>query len=176
VTVLGRRHARGGRHQARRGGALLFFLLVALPLVVFGSVLAVDVTRVVMTQRQMSNATEAAARAGAQQFQANSRHLDIGRSVTTARSALSRSETIRATSATIDHSRVTVQVTNNPYGSQRVTVHAPYQVDGLVFTPLLSLLLGQGVGVGHMELTATRLADVCVPGEYLPTAGSCTRP
>jgi hypothetical protein len=50
-----------------------------------------------------------------------------------------------------------------------------YTPPGLVFLPALEAMLGpEGFASGTVEVA--RSADVCVPGQYGPTRGYCTRP
>lgn len=54
--------------RRRRGGALLMFLCVALPVVLLAASLAVDTARIITTRRKAAQVADAAALAGAQQL------------------------------------------------------------------------------------------------------------
>ena len=161
-----------------RGAAMLWFILVALPMLAFGSALAVDISRLIVSAREASNATEAAAVAGAQQYQPNTFRLDPGKVAPKVGESLAQSVSSGAMRSPV--TSVTAVVTDNGYGpvgrgTQRVTVTTRYVVDDLVFLPLLGLMTG-GSYNNSQELQMTRSADVCLPGQYGPTGGSCTRP
>jgi Flp pilus assembly protein TadG len=160
----------------------LWFILVALPLLAFGSALAVDVTRLIVSAREASNATEAAAVAGAQQYRQNTFRLDLGAVGPKVQQSMDQSVSSRSMRSEV--LSVSSVVSDNGFGpagrgTQRVTVTTDYRVDGLVFLPLLGLLVGQS-GSGNYDssevLSVSRSADVCLPGQYSPTGGSCTRP
>lgn len=162
----------------RRGAAFLFFLLVALPLMTFGSVLAIDVTRMIVAAREASNVTEAAAVAGAQQFRPNYWSLDTARARQMAESSVdfSTQPDVGAMNSEVNRRVAVVSRPNSSYEGERVTVTVDYTVRGLVFMPLLSLLTSSDNDATSMEFSVTRSADVCIPGRYDPTGGSCVRP
>ena len=169
--------------------------MVALPLVFLGSALAVDVTRLIVTARQVSNATEAAAVAGAQQFRRTpvtpcptatcyqySLDLNQGASDRVARETMREAVRWRAVTASTRPGDTSVRIFDNPSGTERVEVTVNYRVTGLTFVPVVNYLLGETAS-RDVSLTAVRYADVCASRDvnaatkrYAPTEGNCTRP
>jgi len=69
----------------------------------------------------------------------------------------------------------TLSSKGTPSKVQRATAVVSYQAPGLVFLPALERMIG-GQGVDPGTVTVVRSADVCVPDQYAPTGGFCTRP
>lgn len=153
---------------------MLFFVMVALPLLLVGGMLAGDISFMVKTNREVSNATEAAAVAGAFQFQGGSTLLDRNRSRAAAQSLMARAEANGSVRVATD---VNVDFEVNPYGSERVIVTTTYTLRPYGFYAALDAFFGTGDD-GARTYTVVRTADVCIPGVagYTPTGGSCTRP
>lgn len=155
----------------------MWFLLVALPLVTFGSVLAVDITKMVVSAREASNVTEAAAVAGAQQLQQNTWVLDREAAVRVAERTVHYAEDVRAMRSRVVGAAASVSRPHGDYAGERVTVTVDYEVRGLVFMPLLRALTRNTDDYDDASrFTVTRTADVCIPGRYDLTGGSCVRP
>lgn len=184
---------RGGGRLPNRAATLLFFLIIALPLLFFSAGLAVDATKIIVAARQTSNAAEASAVAGAQQFTeipapqgscgttSKCSYYTLSLDKTSARSvslaAVTKALAVRA----IKNADATgVVISNNIYGTERVAVTIKYSVPNLVFLPVINALLGGGSSSKNsVVLVVTRYADVCQStsnAEYVPTAGFCTRP
>lgn len=153
--------------------ALILFITMGMTCTMFGAMLAIDMTRIIIVARQASNAAEAAAVAGAQQYQPGRIALESGRARNVARESLIRSHAVGAVDAEMV-STPQVVVSSNSYGSERVTVTYRYEIPGLVILPVLNAITDSDTGLGTFEVT--READVCVPGQYTPTGGSCVRP
>lgn len=154
---------------------MLFFVMIALPLLLLGSMLAGDVTYIVKTHREVSNATEAAAVAGAFQFQPGSTLLVRTGSDSYSAAAhrlLERAQENRTVNVDIE---ADVDIEVNPYGGERVIVTSTYTLRPYGFYAALNAFFG-GDDNGVRTYTVVRTADVCIPGVYSPTGGSCTRP
>lgn len=165
---------RRARRDRRRAAALLWFLIVALPLMYLGMALAVDVARIVMVSGQAANVAEASAVAGAFQFRTGTATLDrtAARNVGMTLAQLSYSGgNVNGSLASVPD----VRVLSNSYGTERVTVTVRTSVDTVLLGTVLNLLSGDP-GATTITLSATRSADVCIPNRYTPTAGYCARP
>lgn len=181
------------RRRGRRGAAMLWFLLIALPILLLSAGLATEVTRVIIANRQVSNATEAAAVAGAQQFryvditpcayQPCRRYtldLDVPRAqlyaAYTILNGAKKDDGFNTMSSATQISVSTPQVL--PFGGvQQVSVSTSYTVKGLVFLTAAARLLGDTApNVGRY--TVTRTATVCASSKPVAnsTNGFCTRP
>lgn len=166
----------GGRVRRRAGALFVWFMTVGLLIMSFGFFLAMDATRMIVAARQMSNATEAAAVAGAQQFQQGRFALDTARADTAAKASIRKAVDERSVLSNV-HGDAHVTVSPIPgYSGQRVRVSVDYSIDGLVMMPVVHYLTGSGKSENSVTYTMVREADVCLPGQYTPTGGSCVRP
>lgn len=154
---------------------MLFFVMIALPMLLLGSTLAGDITYMVKTNREVSNATEAAAVAGAFQFQPGSTLLvrtGANSYNAAAQRLIAEAESNGSVSVDID---ATVDIEVNPYGGERVIVTSTYTLRPFGFYAALEAFFG-GDDAGGRTYTVVRTADVCIPGVYSPTGGACARP
>jgi Flp pilus assembly protein TadG len=163
----------------RRGAAILWFLVVAWPIFVFGGALALDFSRIITVSRQMSNVTESAALAGAQEFQ----RTPCGAGCVYYETYLNKDQARNATGAYLERAKTLLAPSNNipsdfttdvavTAGDQPtvVTVTTRYTVDGLLFSRFF--------GQGDFEGVVTKQAFVCNTQSPVlgPTDGNCTRP
>jgi Flp pilus assembly protein TadG len=153
---------------------MLFFIMFAFPLLLLGGLLAGDVSQMITTSREVSNATEAAAVAGAFQFQGSSTLVDPNAARTAASNLIAQAESNGSIGVTIDS--VSTIVEPNGFGSERVTVTTTYRLETFGFINMFNAFFGNDTE--ETTYTVTRTADVCIPGVsgYTPTGGSCTRP
>lgn len=155
---------RGGAGQRRRRGVgFVWFLLVGMPVLLFAVAMAADMSRLYVASRQAGLVAEASAVAGAFEQTPGHATIDPGRAYSAAMDTVVANRSAGAMSAGVMTGPAQVVST-----SHSVTVTVNYRVDGLV--------VAQFFGATPHALAATRTADVCVPGAYLPTGGSCTRP
>lgn len=178
----------GFSRRARRGVAFIYFSLLAIPSFFFGAGLACDFTRIIIANRQMSNASQAAALAGAEQFQKDTNGLNkqaaINAAVDTFCRAMSdggvRYSTPSGSSTpcigvSMRTAPITVTVTNasgGPTGPLTlVTVTANYKINGLTFTSWFT-------GSHSMQpKPIVHTARVCIPNDPTgPTHGMCAGP
>jgi Flp pilus assembly protein TadG len=161
------------RRQGARGATFLFFLMVAMPLLAFGAMLSVDFTKVLVLTREMSNATGAAALAGAQQYQPNTTVLNRSAAVSEAGALLTQAETTQAVKGRLVDKQISVNAART-----EVTVTATYEVRDLAVLPVVAALFGVDDAV--VSHTVTRIATVCVPDQVrtgeAARLSSCSRP
>ncbi len=159
--------------RPQRGGAILFFILFAWPLVFLSGALAGDSTRIISEARSVSNATEAAAVAGVQQYLPNSARVNPATYNAAVRGLIDTS--VENGSLEVEVISVSSRLYNNGYGGDRVSVTVGYRIPDLLFSEILSALTGsRAFGT---EYSVTRSADICVPGQAAgATGGNCIRP
>jgi hypothetical protein len=159
--------------RARRGGAILFFILFAWPLVFLSGALAGDATRIISENRSVSNAVESAAVAGVQQYLPNSSRVNSSTYNTAVNRLIDTS--VENGSLEVDVVSVNSRLYSNEYGGDRVSVTLTYTIPDLLFSELLSALTGsRAFGT---QYSVTRSADICVPGQTAgATGGNCVRP
>jgi Flp pilus assembly protein TadG len=147
--------------------------MVAMPLLSFGAMLAVDFTKVLVLTREMSNATGAAALAGAQQYAPNSTKLEPNRATAQAIELLVKAQADGAIKGALTDRTVTVN-----QDLSQVSVRATYEIRDLALLPLVASLFGADGGV--VRHTVTRTATVCIPDEERTGEAArlqtCTRP
>jgi hypothetical protein len=148
----------------------MFFVLVALPILMFAMAWGIDATRVFIAQRQAARAAEAAAVAGAFQFKTNSVELNGAEARKAVEESVKEWEEFGAlkmlSNLEID------EVTISPYNGrpQTVTVKLKYNIGGMLFAGFFA----QRDGV---DADVVRSATVCVPGDTAGvTQGFCKRP
>lgn len=170
------------RHSRRRRAAgFIWFLLVALPFLLFASVLAVDTTEAIIAHQEVTNLAQAAALAGSEQYVAGQTYLNAAQAQTAADQtwAMGRGHTLSSLQAAplvLPGANVTVTALSQSGSSQptEVQVTVRYKVRGLIFTLLLTHLLG--ASTISPVYTAQGSAFVCVPNSPGPTGGFCTQP
>lgn len=178
---------RTGRAAVRRrmaiGATFLWFGLIGMPALFFGAAMAVDFTRIIIAGREMHNALQAAALAGAYQFQDFSNGGDPTKvDATGARLAAHQTLAVAVQSGELHLTTMTVgQAEQVPVtltsGGTSVVVRTTYSVDGLVFSDLLANIFGSGRGAANSGYQATATAFVCDPAVRTgPTQGFCVRP
>lgn len=154
-----------GRVRVRRGVGFLFFSLVALPCILLALVLSFDATRAYLSAREARNAATESAIAGSYQFQENTFTLNQPQARSEASATLAEAQRVGA----MKHvSNIRPQVVTS---ATSVTVTVTFGLRGL--SPLGALVSNVAFG-GDFTVSAT--ADICTPGSYGPTGGSCTRP
>jgi hypothetical protein len=157
----------------------IWFLLFALPVIVLGATLAVDMMLAITASREVSNAAEAAATAGAQQYDgAGTWRLDPAESARAVERSLDNAVAVGAIRKS-DISEVTSRVEPTPGGSgETVVVDVNYRVQGLSFIRLASLIFlsDEDRNESFADMTMQRSADVCIPGDHASTDGACQRP
>lgn len=159
---------------------IIWFLGITLPTAFFGGILAVDVSKILIEHRKVSNAVEAAALAGAAQLEPNTYTIDTDEASEKVRYMLDEAQ-IGAVPVFKSRPTATNVSFEDAYpgdgrtGVTRVTVRVDYDMD-LIFYPLLQAVLGDSPDKTG-SYSVTRSADVCIPGEYgLTVDSSCTRP
>jgi Flp pilus assembly protein TadG len=134
-------------------------MLVGIPLLFIGAGMAVDFTRVVVAARQVSNATEASALAGAFQFQPGKAQLDLPQARSIALDTYTRAQQAgQMPLASNQSTAVSASAT-------QVTVTTTYDVPALGFLHYF--------GVQFHGLQISRTAYVCLAGT---TSSECARP
>lgn len=177
------------RRNVLRGATFVYFALIAIPVMWFGSAMAVDFTRIVIAHRQVANATQAAALAGAQQFVVDAAEIDPEKSRVAAREtycvavAAGQLPMVQArgtsSSCVRGEGRVALTVTpiasgTSPTGTptyMQVEVTSRYRVTGLLFGSFF------GAKSTYDADPVTRSAAICLPGVATgPTNGFCAKP
>lgn len=156
---------RASRRQ-RRAVATLYFVLIGLPFLFFGGGLAVDFTRYVVGARQVSNAAEAAAQAGALQFRDFEIAIDESQGRAMALEAFNHSVAAGQTRIAI----INDVYSEVDYSGTTVSVTVTYQIPTLGF---LNLFLP---GAGAESLVVFRQAELCLADQTVYTSGYCARP
>lgn len=175
------------RRSLARGVALTYFALIGMPTLFFAAGIAVDFTRIIVSARQVANATQAAALAGAAQFTPNAASIDRSRAITAATQtfcaargsgALSLSQNGSGASRACtgrfagQSATITVSPFSAPDGAAvGVDVTARYRVNDLLFSGLFTS------SDTTDTLSTTRRATLCIPGVVSgPTNGYCAHP
>ena len=168
------------RARIAAGATFLYFGLIGLPALFFGSAMAVDFTRIIVAAREMHNAAEASALAGAYQFSTvgDPTTLDPAQAKSAAQDTLctaARAGQLHLTTFTCaDAQSMTPRLSAD---RTTVTVTVNYAVDGLIFVDTLSSMFGDDRGdtLGGYQVSAK--AFVCNPAAANgPTQGYCVRP
>lgn len=156
----------------KRGAVLLLFVMFAFPIIWFAGTLAVDVTHILIAQRQAAALAEAGAVAGATSWDnSGTVRLDVAKATSVALETVTLSKQYGA-AAQVKLTNTTVSVSNSPT-SPTVEVTVSYNVDNLVFLPVVDRLLN----TRNVQGSVTRAANVCVPGANTHTySGICERP
>jgi Flp pilus assembly protein TadG len=162
--------------RGARGVAFLWFLLIGMPLMFFGTAMGVDFTRIVLGHREVATATHAAALAAAYQFTPGEATIDKDAAHAAAVETMCTASRERvmhvATPPTEAPSCVgggQVSVTTRFPTVSSVEVTSQYHVAGL--------LLMSYFGYGDSVQSVTRTAAVCDPRNASgPTGGNCARP
>lgn len=168
----------GMTHWWVRGAAFLWTVVVTVPVMFFSLGLAVDLTRMIMADRQVATAAHSSALAGAYQFVPGRATLHSGRAKSAAQETMCVTQShgglekvTAASKGRINCSgggRVSAAVTVNT-STNKVRVTSTYRVEGL--------LVLRWFGVDSRDRTVWREATVCDPRDTKgPTSGYCTRP
>ena len=163
--------------RGARGIAFLWTLLIGFPLMFLGLAMAVDFTRMVIAEREMSTATQAAALAAAYQFTPGEATIDPARAqlagVETMCVANSVGETHNASPSTSWRAAC-------PHGGQasvRVEMLSTTEVQVTSWYTVPNLLFLSYFGSSATEQKVTRSAAVCDSRDASgPTGGYCQRP
>jgi Flp pilus assembly protein TadG len=128
--------------------------------------MTVDFTRIYIAHRQVANATQAAAQAGAQQIStslsaANTPVLNQPAAQAAALDTVNRVESANAIRTVSPNPTVVISTT-----AQTITVKITYQPADLLFSNTF----------GTPTTTVTSTAFVCVPGQAGATQGYCATP
>lgn len=171
------RDSSGSLRRSARGVAFLWTIVIAMPLMFFGLSMAVDFTRIILANREVSAATYAAALAGAYEFNSGQDTINLTRASAAARETLCVSFQQGAVKDAVPGERARAACAGG--GSIAASVRLPtessvevtssYRVDGL--------LLMKYFGYSEEDTVIRRTAAVCNPSDPSgPTAGYCTRP
>jgi Flp pilus assembly protein TadG len=181
----GRLGAGGGgylRRHSRSGSVLLWFMVISLPIAFFVCSETVDLSRVYLVHREVSNAAFSAAEAGAQDITNDGVTLVLpatGANHCGSGSDPAGSDAYDVTNATwarelvVDAVPADAHVTSIAVcvaqpGDNEVAVTVNYQVRGLIFGA------NSGVNEAGANYSVTATAFVCIPGQTnLPTQGYC---
>lgn len=156
------------RLARRRGVGFLWFSLVALPFIFFAMTLSMDVTRLYLGARQVSNAADAAALAGAYQF------VDAGIGRAELNIPLAQDAARDTLRASIDAGVTrSVVVTSVRVAATDTAVAVSVDYDVRPISPLSAIFTGL---ILDGSSTITRTAEVCIPGVTYATGGLCVRP
>lgn len=138
-----------GRLRRARGAVMLYFVLIALPLCMLGFSMVGDFASSIVAHRQVSNAAESAALAGAYQFQPGTMEVNPGDAVSAALDLYNTANAENVTRmATDEHPKVTVEDDNTT-----VVVTVDYRVPWLGFA--------KWFGAGENLQTVVRSASLC---------------
>lgn len=177
----------GLRRSVARGVALTYFALIGMPTLFFGAGMAVDFTRIIISARQVSNAAQAAALAGAQQFTVNDASINVPRAVSAATETYCLAKSAGALSLSSNgtsgaracpgalagqQATIVVKPMRVPDGAAvGVDVTARYRVTDLLFAGFFT-----DPNAGP-DSSVTRTATLCIPGVATgPTNGYCAHP
>lgn len=169
------------------GVAFIYFTLLGIPVVFFGAGLAVDFTRIVVAQREVTNAVQAAALAGAEQYVPNEVAVDFPAARTAAvntycvaqSDGVMRLSTPSGPTTSCQNVGGSAAVTIEPIYSSNgsggtvvgVTVTARYTIKDLVFSNYFT-----GSRTAEAD-PIVRSATLCIPGAADgPTNGYCVHP
>lgn len=160
-----------------RGAAFLWTVVVTVPVMFFAIGLGVDLTRIIMADREVSTAVHAAALSGAYQFNLGKVTLNAGRAKSAAQETMCVTQKNGGLSKSSAATRGRVGCSGGEpvsaavvlKGSQTVRVTSTYRVEGLVML--------KWFGVSNEDRSVWREATVCDPRESSgPTSGFCARP
>jgi len=165
-----------GRRRLLRGVAFIYFALLAIPTFFFGAGMATDFTTVITANREVANAVQSAALAGAEQFIPNTSGIDPIKGpaaavqtycVAKSNDGLGMVSAVNGPGMTPYSCRggqtvyLRVQLTQAQSSAGTVyatlSVTAYYQIPNLTFSRLF------GGGSSTHPLSVTRTAQVCVP-------------
>lgn len=153
--------------RSRQAIGYVWFVLVAIPVLMFSAGMSVDLGRVVVANREAANMAQAAATAGALQYQNDTTYLNGPAAYRAAEQTWSMGSSAGALGLVSDAS---IYVSVSPYYRPRVVrVKVSYDVGGLVFLGWFEN------GSKTARLTITASAQVCVPGSTSSTGGYCAR-
>lgn len=191
------RRARCAPGRTRRAVVFLWFVLIPLPVLFLFSALAVDFTRVIAAQHEMTNVAAAGADAAAWQFADGLASLHPQRATTAASdvtcTALYYTRGVAGTGGSPSPAtgfncntggRFTARDVHVVFDDVRRGMTGDYASDGplkvtvRVYYKVDSLIFGRLFGVGDSgQLVATASASVCLPGVTDSfTGGACSRP
>lgn len=163
--------SRRRRPMTRRGSravGYIWFAIVAVPALLFSAGMSVDLGRIVVANREAANMAQAAATAGALQYQAGVAVLDSAAAQSAAHQLWAQGVAAGSLGLVSDAS---IQVSVTPvYDPNTVTVTVHYDVGGLVFLGWFRN------GSKTASLTTSATAHICVPGATSFSSGYCARP
>jgi Flp pilus assembly protein TadG len=148
---------------------MLWFVLIQMPVLMLSLTMTVDYTRIYLAHRQVTNAAQAAAQAGAQQIAPGTSTLvQSGASSATAvaQATFNQAEAVNAIPV------AAIKSVNYSATTTTITVTVVYQPAGL-----MGIVLVQGHVLTAPTTTVTATAFVCVPGQSGgATQGFCATP
>lgn len=153
--------------RRRKGASLIWFLVVMVPVMFFVCAITVDLARMYVAHRSVTDAAIAAAQAGAEQFTTGG-SLRTGASTTAAVETFRKELAVNAIPGGIDI--VSMRVAS-ARASTTVTVTIRYRMTDMIFTSFFG-----GTGAASHVFTANAQAYICRPGQAGPTAGYCQAP
>lgn len=164
-----------------RGATMVWFMLFTLPLLLFSAALAIDVSRILIHDRQMTTVAEAAALAASQQYQPQTARLNTTYAHNQAEQlvhhAFAHDVTAPGVGQTNQAPITTFDDLDGDGAPDQVTVEVPYRIDHLQLLAVLSVFTGTETTDGSMSATATSTAFICDPTNFDgATNGLCERP
>lgn len=173
----------GAARRTRRAVGFLWFCIVTIPVLFFSAGLAVDFTKIIVADREARNLVDAAATAGAYQFQPGKPWLHPTNAKKAAEDLWKwgtdhpsmNSNQNAAPMLTLIEGKTVPKVTFNPVkpgqtGPTQITVTVEYQVNDLMF---IKYFTSESTLVGNASATAF-VCNPSVTTDY--TAGYCIRP
>lgn len=194
------------RHErrTRRGSVMLFFAMVAVPMMLLASAIGIDVTRIVIAHRQLAVATSSAALAGAWTFDTTSsrRQLDTAKATANAYATYcqnvadvltvaqpstgthpSSADNCRDLSAGVngavngDQLGANVTITGTSTAENAVTVTASADVNDLVLLGFLMSLTDSNARGTSVRISTSSVSYTCNSDtDTGEQQGNCSRP
>jgi Flp pilus assembly protein TadG len=169
-------------HDHPRAAVFVWFLTVSVPLLLLGSMFAIDFSTILIARNEVQLAAESAALAGASEAQIETQTQAVGTIsyLNAAQAAAIAKETMTAEDgahsmphAVINPNGVAVTVVADPFANalNTVTVTVTYTVPNLIFLDYF--------GYKSPTITDSSIAFLCVPGQTGQTynqSGVCTTP
>ena len=163
------RGSRRRTRRTRRGVGYVWFAVIGMPVLFFVAALTTDITRIVISHRQMVLVTEAAANAGAATLDGTTGTGQAAEAVTAAKNVYQGNIDANAVDFLASTPAPSLVVTVDA-AETVVTVSVTYDVDGLRFIRFFR-------GSDDSEsFRVVRASSICEPGARPATANHCARP
>ena len=160
---------RGSRRRTRRGVGFVWFAVIGMPVMFFVAALTTDITRIVISHRQMVLVAEAAANAGAATLDGTNSAAKTAEAATAAEDVYQANIDAGAVDFLASTPAPTNTVTVDAAATV-VTVAVTYDVDGLRFIRFFR-------GSDDSEsFRVVRASSICEPGARVATDNHCARP